>query len=99
MPPAGFEPAIPANDRQQTHSLDGAANEFGAEPSNCLFIASYGALDKDSIHTYFLTIHFSNTEWHKKTGTFEKPNKNWRNPKKKKYIYILTEIEPLQLAF
>ena len=22
----------------------------------------------------------------KKTGTFEKPNKNWRNPKKKKII-------------
>ena len=25
-----------------------------------------------------------NIWWHKKTGTFEKPNKNWRNPKKKK---------------
>ena len=37
-----------------------------------------------------------NTEWHKKNGTFEKPNKNLRNPKKKK---ILTEIQPLQLAF
>ena len=36
------------------------------------------------------------TEWHKKTGTFEKPNKNWRNPRKKN---LLTEIEPLQLAF
>jgi len=23
------------------------------------------------------------TEWHKKTGTFEKPNKNWRNPRRK----------------
>ena len=23
------------------------------------------------------------TEWHKKAGTFEKPNKNWRNPRKK----------------
>jgi len=23
------------------------------------------------------------TEWHKKTGTFEKPNKNWRNQRKK----------------
>ena len=32
----------------------------------------------------------------KKNGTFEKPNKNLRNPKKKK---ILTEIQPLQLAF
>ena len=30
----------------------------------------------------------------KKSGTYEKPNKNWRNKKK-----ILTEIEPLQLAF
>ena len=26
-----------------------------------------------------------NTGWHKKTGTFEKPNKNWRNPMKKIY--------------
>ena len=26
-----------------------------------------------------------NTERHKKTGTFEKPNKNWRNPRKKIY--------------
>jgi len=25
------------------------------------------------------------TGWHKKTGTFEKPNKNWRNPRKKMY--------------
>ena len=23
------------------------------------------------------------TGWHKNTGTFEKPNKNWRNPRKK----------------
>ena len=36
------------------------------------------------------------TGLHKKTGTFEKPNKNWRNPKKKN---LLAEIEPLQLAF
>jgi len=27
----------------------------------------------------------TNTGWHKKTGTFEKPNKNWRNPTKKNY--------------
>ena len=32
----------------------------------------------------------------KKTGTFEKPNKNWRNPRKKN---LLTETEPSQLAF
>jgi len=25
------------------------------------------------------------TGWYKKTGTFEKPNKNWRNPRKKMY--------------
>jgi len=25
------------------------------------------------------------TGWHKKTGTSEKPNKNWRNPRKKIY--------------
>jgi len=25
------------------------------------------------------------TWWHKKTGTFEKTNKNWRNPRKKIY--------------
>ena len=42
-----------------------------------------------------LMAHIS-TGWHKKTGTFEKPNKNWRNPRKKN---LLTEIEPLQLAF
>jgi hypothetical protein len=60
MPPAGFKPAIPANDRQQTHVLDRAANWFGAEPSYYLFVAFYGALDKESIHAYFLTIHFNN---------------------------------------
>jgi len=36
-----------------------------------------------------------NTGGHKK-WELEKPNKNWRNPRKKK---LLTEIEPLQLAF
>jgi len=25
------------------------------------------------------------TGWHKKMGTFEKPNRNWRNPRKKMY--------------
>jgi hypothetical protein len=30
MPPAGFEPAIPANERPQTHVLDQAANGIGA---------------------------------------------------------------------
>ena len=26
---------------------------------------------------------YRSTGWHKKRGTFEKPNKNWRNPRKK----------------
>jgi len=60
MPLAGFEPAIPASDRQQTHALDRAAIGFGAEPSYYLLIASYSAFDKDIIHTYFLAIHFNN---------------------------------------
>jgi hypothetical protein len=38
----------------------------------------------------------SNYRVTKKTGTFEKPNKSTRNPRKKN---LLTEIEPLQLAF
>ena len=29
MPPAGFEPTIPASERSQTHTLDRAATEIG----------------------------------------------------------------------
>jgi hypothetical protein len=29
MPPAEFEPAIPARERQQTHALDSVATEIG----------------------------------------------------------------------
>jgi hypothetical protein len=29
MPPAGFEPTIPANERPQTHALDRAATGIG----------------------------------------------------------------------
>ena len=29
MPPAGFEPAIAASERLQSHALDGAATEVG----------------------------------------------------------------------
>ena len=36
------------------------------------------------------------TGWHKKTGTFEKPNKKLKKSTKKN---LLIEIEPLQLAF
>jgi len=34
------------------------------------------------------------TEWHKKTGTFEKPNKNWRNKKK-----LLQKLNHYNLPF
>ena len=40
------------------------------------------------ICVFRLTNHstkFDGTEWHKKKGTLEKPNKNWRNPRKKNY--------------
>jgi hypothetical protein len=30
MSPAGFEPAIPTNERQQTHILDRAASDVGS---------------------------------------------------------------------
>jgi len=30
MSPAGYEPAIPASQRPQTHSLDRVANGFGS---------------------------------------------------------------------
>jgi hypothetical protein len=29
MPPAGFEPTIPASELPQTHAIDGAATEIG----------------------------------------------------------------------
>jgi len=33
MPPAGFEPAMPASERPQTHTLDNAATGIGAKRS------------------------------------------------------------------
>jgi len=35
--------------------------------------------------TFLNMFSFGGTGWHKKTGTFEKPNKNWINPRKKIY--------------
>ena len=32
MPPAGFEPAIPAGDRPQTHALDRSATRIASVP-------------------------------------------------------------------
>jgi hypothetical protein len=34
MPPAGFEPAVPADERPKTHSLDRAANGFNFSSMN-----------------------------------------------------------------
>ena len=47
-------------------------------------------IKKINIYSIYYTIACKvnqtfNTEWHKKKGTFEKPNKNWRNPRKKIY--------------
>ena len=33
MPPAGFEPAIPAGERLQTHALDRSATGIGSGPT------------------------------------------------------------------
>ena len=43
-----------------------------------------------------LQIVTSYTEWHKKNGNFWKPQQKLKKSKKKN---LLTEIEPLQLAF
>jgi hypothetical protein len=37
MPPAGFEPAIPASERPQTHALDCAATGIGSFKSYMMF--------------------------------------------------------------
>ena len=37
------------------------------------------------ISHFLLIMQYNYTEWHKKNGNFEKPNKNWRNPRKKNY--------------
>jgi hypothetical protein len=34
MPPAGFEPTIPASERPQTHALDGVATGIGRDFDN-----------------------------------------------------------------
>ena len=62
------------------------------------FFQSGSSYFKRSIYfwiKFLKRLWWQSTGWHKKTGNFEKPNKNWRNEEKK----ILTEIEPLQLAF
>jgi hypothetical protein len=35
MPPAGFEPTIPASERPHTHVLDRAATGIGSEADSC----------------------------------------------------------------
>ena len=36
MPPAGFEPAIPKNERPQVHALDSAATGIGDQIVQCI---------------------------------------------------------------
>jgi hypothetical protein len=45
MPPAGFEPAIPASERLKTHALDGVATETSVN-------ACYFTLTGGFIHIY-----------------------------------------------
>jgi len=51
MPPAGFEPAIPASERQQTHALDRAATVIGSPNIRVLNILQRidNAIDKFSV--------------------------------------------------
>ena len=44
MPPAGFEPAIPASERLQTHALDRSVTGIGSEVLHCMYIRSSWAL-------------------------------------------------------
>ena len=55
-------------------------------------VRSCSNLKADNLAALFAVWKFPNsigiescccTGWHKKTATFEKPNKNWRNPRKK----------------
>jgi hypothetical protein len=38
MPPAGFEPAIPAGERPQTYALDRAATGIGVVECMCMWL-------------------------------------------------------------
>ena len=49
MPPAGFEPAIPASERPQNHALDSAATRTGSQP---LSSAELG----QSAHSYSFSV-------------------------------------------
>ena len=40
MPPAGFEPAVPASERPQAHALNRAATGTGTEPPTVQRVAS-----------------------------------------------------------
>ena len=68
--------------------LDGWVAQAGSKPcSKYKRLEGLKSIYYNSI-TFFLTFRgpcIISTEWQKKTGTFEKPNKNWRNPRKKIY--------------
>ena len=55
-------------------------------PRTCLLLAAlnmYEPVLKNFLGSFIYIYIYIYTEWHKKTGNFEKPNKIWRNPRKK----------------
>ena len=58
-----------------------------AVSSQTFMTASRFRAVENCLHILFLKIYCKvSTGWHKTTGTFEKPNKNWRIPRKKNFI-------------
>ena len=56
MPPAGFEPAIPASERPQTHALDRVATGIGSRLQLLLlFTVKYTTTDCTSIYVLHVT--------------------------------------------
>ena len=54
MPPTGFEPAIPASERPQTHALDRAATGVGPSSCYCATITScFSSIINFSSHFFF----------------------------------------------
>ena len=85
---AGFEPAIARIKGIQNYALGdgytGARNDTTQQS---------GQTPDKEVEIKNITVY---TEWHKKNGHFWKTQQKLKKSKKK---YLLTEIEPLQLAF
>jgi hypothetical protein len=47
MPPVGFEPAIPASARPQTHALDRAATGTGPGNTQAVYLLSFNLIPKN----------------------------------------------------